>query len=100
MRTPTTASARCAELGLPGVLRPLVDEPSRDFACVDLETTGTDTARDRIVSIAIVLLGPDGSEEERWSRIVDPGVPIPPAVSRIHGITDESAFGLVSTPRR
>ena len=36
---------------------------SRPLAFFDLETTGTNTAKDRIVEIAIVKLNPNGSKE-------------------------------------
>jgi DNA polymerase-3 subunit epsilon len=54
----------------------------------DVETTGTDPLNDRIVSMAVVDLGrPEDSRE--W--LVDPGVPIPEAASRVHGISTERA---------
>lgn len=57
--------------------------------CVfDLETTGTQVAKDRIVEISILKVNPDASRESRtW--LVNPGLPIPPETSAIHGITDE-----------
>lgn len=60
---------------------------SRPLAFFDLETTGTNTAKDRIVEIAIVKLNPDGSKES-YSKKVNPEIPIPIAVSEIHGIYD------------
>jgi DNA polymerase-3 subunit epsilon len=54
----------------------------------DIETTGTDPLNDRIVSMALVDLGrPEDSRE--W--LVDPGVEIPEAAARVHGITTERA---------
>ena len=57
--------------------------------CVfDLETTGTQVAKDRIVEISILKVNPDASRESKtW--LVNPGIPIPPETSAIHGITDE-----------
>ena len=54
----------------------------------DLETTGTDPAKDKIVELAFVKLTPDGKREKLTKRI-NPGIPIPPEVTKIHGITDE-----------
>lgn len=54
----------------------------------DLETTGTNIAHDRIVEISILKVFPNGNKESNTWR-VNPTVPIPPAVSEIHGITDE-----------
>lgn len=54
----------------------------------DLETTGTQVAKDRIVEISILKVYPDASRESRtW--LVNPEMPIPPETSEIHGITDE-----------
>lgn len=54
----------------------------------DLETTGTDTAKDRIVEISVLKVHPGGKEETRTRR-VNPEMPIPPASTEVHGITDE-----------
>ena len=54
----------------------------------DLETTGTWIEKDRIVEIGMIKLLPDGSREDYVKR-VNPGLPIPPNVSRIINITDD-----------
>jgi len=54
----------------------------------DLETTGTDISKDRIVEIAILKLHPDGSKET-LETMLNPEMPIPFEVSEIHGITDQ-----------
>lgn len=54
----------------------------------DLETTGTDVAKDRIVEISILKLHPDGKKEMKTRR-VNPGIPIPRGASEVHGIYDE-----------
>ncbi|MBS9768535.1 MAG: 3'-5' exonuclease [Flavobacteriaceae bacterium] len=53
----------------------------------DLETTGTNIAKDRIVEIALCKVHPDGKEEIKTYR-VNPEMPIPIEVSEIHGIYD------------
>jgi DNA polymerase-3 subunit epsilon len=65
---------------------------SRPICFFDLETTGTNIAKDRIVEIAILKVHPNGNKESR-SWLVNPGIPIPPEVSAIHGITDEKVAG-------
>ena len=60
----------------------------RPIIFFDLETTGTDPAKDRIVELAFVKLMPDGKRDKLTKR-VNPGIPIPPEVTLIHGITDE-----------
>jgi DNA polymerase III subunit epsilon len=54
----------------------------------DLETTGIEVAKDRIVEISILKVYPNGNKESKtW--LVNPGRPIPSRASEIHGITDE-----------
>ncbi len=67
----------------------------KPLAFFDLETTGTDVAKDRIVEIAIVKIMPDGqintlpSESGSAHRfLINPGVPIPVEASMVHGIYD------------
>jgi len=60
----------------------------RALAFIDLETTGTNIAKDHIVEISIVKAMPDGEILSKTKRI-NPGVPIPPEVTEIHGIGDE-----------
>jgi len=54
----------------------------------DLETTGIDVAVDRIVEISYLKIYPNGDEESKTMKI-NPGMPIPPKATNIHGITDE-----------
>ena len=61
---------------------------------LDLETTGLDVANDRIVQVgAVSMRGSVILDEPRIDTRVDPGVPIPAASTRIHGITDSEAAG-------
>lgn len=63
----------------------------RDLIAVDLETTGFDPDRDRIVEIGAVRLrlGPEGvTTGERFSTLVDPGRPVGSAITRLTGIRD------------
>ena len=54
----------------------------------DLETTGVNITKDRIVEISILTVNPDGSEEKKtW--LVNPEMPIPEVVIAVHGITNE-----------
>lgn len=54
----------------------------------DLETTGIDLAKDRIVEICILKVFPDGHEEVKTRR-VNPTIPIPAQATAIHGISNE-----------
>lgn len=59
----------------------------RPLAVLDLETTGVDPAADRIVEVAVLTLLP-GGQQELFHRRVNPGAPIPPAATAVHGIAD------------
>lgn len=61
------------------------------LAVFDTETTGIDTAEARIVSATVALLGPEGEVLERYDWLLDPGIEIPEAAMRVHGITTEIA---------
>lgn len=54
----------------------------------DLETTGTDTVKDRIVEISYLKVFPNGKEEIKTRRL-NPEMPIPPSATAIHGISNE-----------
>ncbi|MEO6638782.1 MAG: 3'-5' exonuclease [Ginsengibacter sp.] len=60
----------------------------RPLVFIDLETTGTNLATDRIVEVAIVKVSPDGTKQVKH-KIVNPQMPIPKGSSEIHGITDD-----------
>jgi DNA polymerase-3 subunit epsilon len=60
----------------------------RPVAFFDLETTGTDPQRDKIVEIALVRVDPGGGREETTRRI-NPERPIPAEATAVHGIRDE-----------
>ena len=49
----------------------------------DLETTGTDISKDRIVEIAVLKLHPDGTQEKKEWR-VNPEQPIPSQASAVN----------------
>ena len=60
----------------------------RPIIFFDLETTGVDAAKDRIVELAFIKLHPNG-DRENFIRRINPGMPIPKESSDIHGIKDE-----------
>lgn len=54
----------------------------------DLETTGTNVAKDRIVEISILKVNPNASRESKtW--LVNPEMPIPEGASMVHHIYDK-----------
>ncbi|MBP3213671.1 MAG: 3'-5' exonuclease [Bacteroidaceae bacterium] len=54
----------------------------------DLETTGVDVAKDRIVELCYIKVFPNGNEEAKSMRI-NPCMRIPKHASEVHGIYDE-----------
>ena len=60
----------------------------RPLVFFDIESTGTNPYRDRIVEIAVIKVMPDGSRQEVVRRI-NPSMPIPAGASAVHGIYDD-----------
>lgn len=58
------------------------------FAAIDLETTGLSLGRDKIIEVSAVLYDKNGFEEAVLSTLVNPGMRIPPAASRVNRISD------------
>jgi len=54
----------------------------------DLETTGIDVVKDRIVELSYLKIFPDGREESKTWRI-NPEMPIPPEATAVHGISND-----------
>lgn len=53
----------------------------------DLETTGLNITKDRIVELSYIIVYPDGHEDRATLRF-NPTIPIPPQTTAVHGITD------------
>jgi DNA polymerase-3 subunit epsilon len=60
----------------------------RPTALFDCETTGTDKREARIVQMGCTVWHPTEGRVRRWATLVRPGIPIPPATTKVHGITD------------
>jgi DNA polymerase-3 subunit epsilon len=61
---------------------------SKPIVFFDLETTGINISKDRIVEISLLKIFPNGNTESKtW--LVNPEIEIPFEVSAIHGITNE-----------
>jgi len=59
----------------------------KPLVILDLETTGVSIATDRIVEISALKVLPGGAEDWLTMRL-NPGIPISPEATRIHGISD------------
>lgn len=64
------------------------------YAIIDLETTGLDPLKHRIVEAAVIRQRADGTVEDEWSTLINPGIDPGPS-TRIHGLT---AADLVDAP--
>ena len=65
----------------------------RPLVGFDLETTGINVERDRIVQIALVRVEPGGARRT-LETLVNPECPIPPEASAVHGIKDADVRGM------
>lgn len=61
------------------------------IAFFDVESTGLDVYRDRIVDIAIVHFDENGKRLSHYDKIINPMMVMSNEVIRIHGITNEQA---------
>jgi len=61
---------------------------NRPLVFFDTETTGVSIAKDRIVELCAIKVYPDKTQDMFLQRF-NPGIPIPPEATAIHGITDE-----------
>lgn len=62
-------------------------ELSKPLVIFDLETTGVNVSRDRIIELYLIKAMPDGTEQT-FSRRLNPEMPIPKESTEIHGISD------------
>ena len=75
------------------------DSPKLVAAVVDVETTGINPDRDRIIELGICLFEYDRQSGRiykvlgSWEWLEDPGLSIPPEITNITGITDEMVAG-------
>jgi predicted DnaQ family exonuclease/DinG family helicase len=66
-----------------------------EYAALDLETTGLDPARDRVIEVGAVAFTHDRITTT-LERLVDPGRPVPETVLRLTGIRQEELRGAAS----
>ena len=61
---------------------------TKPLVIFDLETTGLDIVKARIIQISYIKVFPDG-REERGNEVVNPEEPMPPFITQLTGISDE-----------
>jgi len=62
---------------------------NRDICFFDLEATGLNVVRDRIMQIAIIKYFENGKEPQELSMLINPGIPISEEALSVHGITPQ-----------
>ena len=61
---------------------------TKPLVIFDLETTGLDLVKDRIIQISYIKVYPDG-KEERGNELINPEKPIEPIITQLTGISNE-----------
>lgn len=61
---------------------------TRNLATFDIESTGLDKTYDRIVTLFILVITPNGEVKKRFYKL-NPTISIKPEATEVHGITDE-----------
>ncbi|WP_405476123.1 TerD family protein [Streptomyces sp. NBC_00009] len=70
---------------------PATGDYAHDWALVDVETSGLIARRDRVLSVAVVTIGPDGEQTGEFSTLLNPGCD--PGPVEVHGLTTERLQG-------
>ncbi|MET8884926.1 TerD family protein [Streptomyces rubiginosohelvolus] len=70
---------------------PAMGDYAYDWALVDVETSGLMARRDRVLSVAVITIGPDGEQTGEFSTLLDPGCD--PGPVEVHGLTAERLRG-------
>lgn len=65
---------------------------TRPLIVFDVESTGVDPLKDRIIELGFQLWDADGLKKE-YRTLINPGIPIPPEATKAHHITDEMVQG-------
>ena len=63
-----------------------------EFIIVDLETTGINYKRDKIIEIGAVKIDQKG-KRQTFQSLIDPEIPIPKVITSLTGISDDMLVG-------
>ena len=84
-KTCSSAKILCSKVNIDA---PMIEKIKKIFIAIDTETTGLSPVNDRIVEIGAVKFV-DGIPQNTFSSLVNPGIKISPAASRVNHITNE-----------
>lgn len=62
---------------------------AKDIVFFDIESTGLNVLRDKIVQLAMIKYPKNGGEPIEFDRLINPGIPISPEAMAVHGITPD-----------
>jgi DNA polymerase-3 subunit alpha (Gram-positive type) len=63
-------------------------ERVKTFICFDVETTGLNPRKDRVIEIGAIKVE-EGRITGQFSELINPGFPLPPLITNLTGITDD-----------
>ena len=88
---------RAAPIPAPRDEVPLEALHAPGFVAIDVETTGLNPRRDRLVAVAAIpFVG--GTAQDGFVTLVNPRCPIPASATAIHGIADADVAGAPEAP--
>ena len=64
---------------------------TKPLVIFDLETTGLDLVKDRIIQLSYIKVYPDG-HEERGDELINPECPIAPVITQLTGISNDDVM--------
>ncbi|MFD8195250.1 TerD family protein [Streptomyces wuyuanensis] len=70
---------------------PSMGDYTYDWALIDVETSGLIARRDRVLSVAVITIGPDGEQTGEFSTLLNPECD--PGPVEVHGLTVERLHG-------
>ncbi|MEW1723521.1 TerD family protein [Streptomyces sp. NPDC093109] len=70
---------------------PAAGDYAYDWALIDVETSGLIPRRDRVLSVAVVTISPEGEQTGEFSTLLNPGCD--PGPVEVHGLTAERLRG-------
>ncbi|MBQ0985855.1 TerD family protein [Streptomyces sp. F63] len=75
----------------PGLDVPTAGDYAHDWTLIDVETSGLTPRRDRVLSVAVMTISPEGEQTGEFSTLLDPGCD--PGPVEVHGLTAERLRG-------
>ena len=68
----------------------------RDIVFFDIESTGLNILKDRIIQIALIKYSKDNISSQELELMINPEMPIPAESRAVHGITDDMVSSYIT----